>query len=289
MTSFAEILHDVQTRLVPPSVMVPELLRLMGDDRAELRAIGRCVASDPVLASDALRVANSAAFVAATGPVTDCVLAVIRLGEELLCTLVAARLQGTLSRVSKRPRPTADASDALWRHSLRVAIGARIIARRSRFTAPSLAFTTGLLVDVGRLVLREALTRVGREMAPLSPEPGVPLDALERRTYGVDHAMLGAMAARYWRIPEPIPAAIEASHHPMDARGDARLPAVVVHAADAIVSDLDRQAGLDLPRYAVDLSAFAALKLDEAAVADIGRELELEQARTEEALGLAKA
>ncbi|MCC6909430.1 MAG: HDOD domain-containing protein [Phycisphaerales bacterium] len=281
--TIGELLTEVQSKLVPPSVMVPELVRLMGDENAGMNAIGRCVASDPILASDALRVANSAAFAATSGPITDCVLAVLRLGESLVCTLVAERLRGSLASASR----LVPHGDALWRHSLAVAIGARLIARASRFTAPALAFTTGLLVDVGRLVLAELLARSGQDLAPPIPVPGARLDDIERAMYGLDHAQLGAATARFWRIPEPIPSAIEASHRPMEARGEARLPAVVVHAADVIVCDLERAAGRNLPRYPVDRSAFAALKLDDAAIAQIGEALERERDRTLGALGLA--
>ncbi|MFO0744420.1 MAG: HDOD domain-containing protein [Myxococcota bacterium] len=272
--------------LPPPSSMVGPLLRLMGDVRCDLRTIGKFVASDPILASDALRVANSAAYAASTGPVDDCVFAVVRLGESIICSLVAARMKGVLGKPSLHGYDMQESG--LWKHSLRVAIASRLLAKRSGLATPAVAYTAGLLVDIGKILMAESVAeRWDDLMALVGVGDDVPFDEAERQLFGIDHASLGAAATRAWNIPEPVPSAIGASHHPGTAPPEVRALASLVHIADALVTQIGVAAGADGLRYDLDEAALALLKIDRAGLESVVIETELEFRKTESVLSAA--
>jgi putative nucleotidyltransferase with HDIG domain len=77
------------------------------------------------------------------------------------------------------------------------------------------------LHDVGKLVLGHASPSYWelRDPAVRSPERGI---ERERRELGVDHAVVGGVLARRWRLPDELAHAIERHHHD-DAEGLAAL------------------------------------------------------------------
>ena len=90
---------------------------------------------------------------------------------------------------------------------------------------------SALLHDIGKLVLGAADGDYGaRADASGTPERRV---EGERRELGLDHAVIGGVVARRWRLPNRIASAIEL-HHAADARGEAgvvRLADMLVHYA----------------------------------------------------------
>lgn len=273
-------------QLQPPSTMIGPLLKLLDDKRSDMGTIGRFVATDPVLASDALRVANSAAYASATGPIDDCVFAVVRLGEAIICSLVAARLKGVLGRASIAGYDMPDAG--LWKHSLRVAIASRLLARQCGLVKPALAYTAGLLVDIGKIIMADAVAeRWDDLMLLLGAGDEITFDEAERRLFGIDHALLGAAATRAWNIPEPVPSAIGASHHPSRAPVEVRHLASIIHVADVIVTQEGVGGGTDGLRYDADPAAAKLLSIDEATLERVAMETEEEFRKTESVLGAA--
>ena len=111
--------------------------------------------------------------------------------------------------------------------------------------------TAALLHDVGRLVLAELYGDLDAGLG----EGATPEERLrsERREFGIDHPLVGAVLVRRWDFPSSVAAAIE-RHHAADAEGAAaaiRLADLVAHHADGSPitreSMLEAAAILDLP------------------------------------------
>lgn len=281
--SVAQRLVSRAAAVPPPATMIGPLMRMIDDERTDLRQIGRFVAADPVMAADALRVANSAAFATLTGPIDDCVLAVVRLGESIICSLVAARLRGMLGRPSL---PGYDMQrGGLWQHSLRVAIAARLLAKESGAARPAVAYTAGLLVDIGKILMADSVADRWHDlMAVCGESDEVTFDQAERQIFGIDHAALGGIVTRTWNIPEPVPSAIATSHWPRSAPAHARPLACIIHVADALVTQLGVGGGADGLRYDVDEEALALLTDDPLRLQLLAAATESEFKRMESAL-----
>ena len=137
------------------------------------------------------------------------------------------------------------------RHAVATRHAADLIADEARVGRRDELAIAALLHDVGRLVLvRLYGDELGEELNGESPDERA---HRERRDFGIDHALVGAVLARRWGLTPGVAAAIE-RHHSADAEDHAaviRLADLVVHHAagdqvppEALVSGAERL-GLD--------------------------------------------
>ena len=115
------------------------------------------------------------------------------------------------------------------RHAIAVRQATERIAEAARLPAPDELAVAALLHDVGRLVFSE-LYGDGylADMLGEAPDERV---RHERREFGIDHALVGAVLVRRWGLPASISVPIE-RHHSPDAEGAAaalRLADLLVH------------------------------------------------------------
>jgi HD-like signal output (HDOD) protein len=235
----------------PLSHSVTQLLALMGGGgQRSASQLAKVVATDPALTLALLRTVNSAAF-GLRQPVTSAAAAIAYLGDRLV---LAVALNSAAERVFQRPlEGYAAEPGALWRHSLRTAIGARGFAPHCIHPLdPDTAFTAGILHDIGKSVLsrflqpelREALEGGPAQNRKLeAPRSGIPAGlgsevanylALEAQAVGMDHSEVGDLLAEHWKLPPALRAAIRYHHGPLGAPPEARPLCWAVHLADAL-------------------------------------------------------
>jgi putative nucleotidyltransferase with HDIG domain len=156
---------------------------------------------DQALASQVLRVANSATF-AADAPCTSLHQACSRLGMQRIVEIaMAVAVRGRVLANTQR----AALQSLLWRHSILTGFYCKEIARLRRRNVET-AFLCGLLHDIGRAVL---LNCVDDHLGANQPELPV-LDVLA--AVHEHHVAAGALMAREWQLPEQIAEAIECHH-----------------------------------------------------------------------------
>jgi putative nucleotidyltransferase with HDIG domain len=113
-------------------------------------------------------------------------------------------------------------------HSVAVAGTADMIAREIEHPRPDELFVAALLHDLGKVVMADAYPGYRERMSDPNLSPDDRAHA-ERREYGVDHAVIGGVMLRRWRLPQVIAHAVE-RHHAPDADGEA----AVIRLADAL-------------------------------------------------------
>lgn len=241
-----------QLPVLPQAVL--QALALLRSDTASDGDCAERIAVDAAMAARTLRLANSA-FYGVSGRVATIRDAVLLLGRRTLGALLAtAAVADSLARspMNNRAGDATDADEAarqmgrFWRHALASALAAQALASR-RPPDQDVAFTTGLLHDIGQLVL---CAHHGPAMAAVRAAAAAEdADTLahERALLGLDHAQVGAMVARHWRFPAEVVTAIGA-HHASVTDGPPDGPATLadlVHVADAIAHALDLEDDAD--------------------------------------------
>ena len=229
---------------------LPRLLVVLNDDETPAARIVELIALDPALTAKVLQRCNSAAA-GMDHPVVDLDEAITQMGVNTIYRLVAVVIgEGLLS--ADQPG-YGIGSGGLWEHSITAAVAAKTISHKLG-TNDSLAFTAGLLHDIGKLVLSVFLEgSVNTMMTKIGPS-GLSFLEAEKSVLGVQHAEVGGRVLARWNFPEDFVKAVWHHHNPSEARPYEHL-ASCVHLADIIAHYLGRAQGFD--SFAVNTSADA--------------------------------
>lgn len=233
MTTTLHIAPETLRQRVRELPAMPEAVRrvqaTLQDEDARADDCAEHIARDQALAAKTLRLANSA-FYGVPGRVATIQDAVQVLGLRTLSTLLqAAALTGGLGRsVSK-----AFQAGEFWRNSIGTAICARALASELRLD-PNVAFTAGLLHDIGRLALATHFPDQFNAALALQLREKLPPLQAERQVMGADHAQVGALVAAHWHYPADIAQAIAQHHGPEPRKAPGITVIDAVHVADAI-------------------------------------------------------
>lgn len=179
-----------------PTVMI-ELIELFRQSDADVDQIVTLLRRDPALSVEVLRRCNSSYFGNET-PVMDINEAVFRMGfyEVYQITMALFGMAALKPKVAVPGFPT----ETLQRHSSVTAIAAGALAMDVG-ESEGIAFTAGLLHDVGKLVLalgeREKYVAVMEECA----RTGASLSETEKLLFGFNHDEVGARLLHRWGVP----------------------------------------------------------------------------------------
>lgn len=273
--------------LPPMPQVVFKAHAIMDDPDSDARQVAELIETDQAIATKVLKLANSA-YYGLSGKVSSIQHASVVLGYKALRELIT--LAGTSSLLGSKLYGYDMDSGTLWRHSMTVAFGSKIIAHRQSPELENDAFSAGLIHDVGKLVLdRLVLNRKSRFDEYLASGDKSFLSA-ENRILGFDHAEIGYEICLRWQIPEKLATAIR-YHHQMPAEVRDQLAVIVAMAnniavmgeALSMVGQIEN--GIDAVMYMADDDLMAGLGLahedigaimNEAleAVAKISREVE---------------
>jgi putative nucleotidyltransferase with HDIG domain len=206
-----------------------QVLTITDDPDADAEAVARVVDLDPLLTTQILRMANSAAF-GMRFRVASTQLAVSVLGFSAVRSVAVLFASGL--RNHRRAIPP-----GFWQHAATAAAAASILAPRFGI-AKGEAFSLGLIHDLGTAMLQSVDPGLYDEVHPT--DTGVAC-AEELARFGMSHAEVAARLLEGWSFPTHLVETI-ASHHDtaigMSAHG--RLLA----AADAVAHLVLEPAGI---------------------------------------------
>jgi len=206
-----------------------ELVALLQREDTGMGEVSRLIQRDLGMASQVLKLANSVHY-ASDRPVVEITRALAMMGMDSLKSLVLFR--GLISSFESS-RPQGLDLEKLWFHSFEVASGVRkLTVLEGRAELADLAFSVGLLHDIGLVVL--VTDPAGRYKAILEKAQSsrIPLAVLEHDTYGVDHAQVGAHLLSLWGLPPAFCRPVR-EHHAPPAQGEGFPLSAALHLADA--------------------------------------------------------
>lgn len=228
----AEVIHRIGTLPSLPAVIL-ELIQSLSDDNVDSHLLAKKIASDQALVAKMLRVANSS-FYGLQFKVASIPDVIVVLGLRSVRTLAMATAV-TGSFTNHHPVPGFD-FNAFWRHSLGTALCAKALAKRLK-ASEEIAFTAGLLHDIGRLVLASCFPGHLAAVLVYGTEHDCLLQQAERAVIGIDHAMIGEALTRYWKFPRLIQEAV-ARHHALEENAHTQISGII-HVANAIAHALE--------------------------------------------------
>jgi len=251
--------------LPPMPQIVFKAHEIMEDPNSGTKKVAELIETDQAIAAKVLKMANSA-YYGMSGKVSSIQHAAVVLGDKALGELVT--LAGTSSLLSNKLYGYAMDSGELWRHSMTVAFGSKIMAQRYMPQLENDAFSVGLIHDVGKLVLDRPVLNRKSVFDEFMDSGDKTFLSAENRILGFDHAEIGYDICQQWQIPDSLAKAIRYHHRPSAASDDSLV--CIVSMADTIanmaaaMSMAGRiQSGIDAVMYMVDDTVMERLALGE--------------------------
>lgn len=228
MSTRDDILENV--RMVPSLPMTTSrVLELAQSPHSLIADLQREVELDPGLASNILRLANSAYFRGAS-PIASVRDALVRLGTKRVSQLVLTTSVVPIARPAVRGYGLP--AGGLLRHSAATAIAAERLAVAVGVEAPDFTYTAGLLHDLGKIVMGTYLEIDSEPILKLAFDEGISFEQAELRVLGVDHAEVGATLLETWEIPSSVVDVVRWHHLPESFPEGDKTVVDLVHVAD---------------------------------------------------------
>jgi putative nucleotidyltransferase with HDIG domain len=206
----------VKVKNLPPvSYAALKLVNLLEQPAVSNDEVVEALKCDNVLTARLLRACNSPYF-GLEEPVFSVDQAVFLLGHQQILHIVLTLAFGS-AMVVPLPGYAMEVND-LWRHSLITAIAAETVAAEitDLDMEPAVAFTVGLLHDIGKLVMGQVLTPdLQAEIRRRVEQNLMSRSEAEKEVLGTDHSEVGACLLREWRLPEQIVESVANHHHPV--------------------------------------------------------------------------
>jgi HD-like signal output (HDOD) protein len=204
------------------------------DPRSSMHDIAGRIELEPGVAAVVLRQANSAHYGygrrVETIPDAAVVLGIGTIRSLAIASAVLKLLAVDRDGLSQHRQQ-------ILQHSVATAITARVLARRQGTTHPEKAFLTGIIHELGTIVLSRETKPEYLHVVSKARTARRSISDVEREVYGFEHAQLGARLAEAWQFPAPICEALLTQHDPERARMDRGL-CDTLHVADWLAADM---------------------------------------------------
>lgn len=229
--SIEEILGAIESFPSLPHTVV-EIIHSIDDDSVSPTQLAKMIEGDLGMLSGVLKLANSSRYVV-SGGVVIIQEAVTVLGFNAIRNL--ACLEGISNHFWKNGRDVFNFENFM-RHSIGCACSAKFIAR-SLHLNPDIAFISGMLHDVGQVVVAVTLPDEFRAVMEYKKQHDCHIAVAERAVLGIDHAEIGAHLANRWNFPAVIGEAIGGHHREFNTVSSRMVD--VVHVAEVLSHALD--------------------------------------------------
>lgn len=231
-----------QLKPIPQTAL--KILRMFQSARCDIKDITQELSKDQVLSGQTLKLCNSALF---SGMVRIDTLkdAVLLLGENMLIkSVITAAVDAYFSQSGTGGYSLC--KGGLFFHAVGVATTAEVIAEKSgRESSLKLAYTAGLLHDIGKVILDQYVA----ESAPLFfRELGQNNENFirsEKKLLRITHSEAGAILAKKWNFSDELFEVIQLHHTPEKAERNKDL-VCTIYLADLLMEKFN--AGYDLEK-----------------------------------------
>jgi putative nucleotidyltransferase with HDIG domain len=230
-----------QLKPVPQAAL--KIMRLIDEDEYDIRTLADELRKDQVLCARTLKLANSVMF-ASRNPIESVDHALMYLGVNLLVKFViAAAVEGFFAQSASG---YSLCKGGLYHHAVGTAIVSEKLAKLTTAAKPGLAYTAGLLHDIGKVVLDQFVAGAAPLFyRQLIEERATDFIQAEQSLFGTTHSEVGYRLAKKWALPDSLAEAIRHHHRPEQGNGNIELNHIVF-LANLIMSRF--HAGLELEK-----------------------------------------
>jgi putative nucleotidyltransferase with HDIG domain len=227
-----EQIRQLVGRIHPIPQVSLKILRMVKDGNYNFEDVAQVVRQDQTISAKVIRLCNSP-MLRREQPVESIDRALALLGEKkMLLLVVSASMEDSFPSGT---RGYSLCKGGLFQHAMGTAVVAERLADLTGLVHPDLAYTAGLLHDVGKIALDQFIARDFPLFYRRTQFEGLTLLDTEQERFGVDHTSLGNLLAEVWELPGSLRCAITHHHFP-EVATEHRDLVHVIYFADLIMS-----------------------------------------------------
>ena len=194
----------IRTYKIPPQ---PHLINKIQHAGNDLNKIADIVSQDVALSAGILQIINSP-FYGLANKITSIKRATVLLGLKQVSNIVTSQsIKANLGEYINK-----DLND-FWNSATDVANTSAALVKILGFGSPDEAYTLGLFHDCGIPILMEKFDDYAQTIQSAYNNEGRRITQIENEHYATNHAVLGYMVARTWKLPEHLRIAIRDHHN----------------------------------------------------------------------------
>ncbi|MBW2021212.1 MAG: HDOD domain-containing protein [Deltaproteobacteria bacterium] len=198
-------------RVRPIPQIAFKILRMIHDSHYRMQDVAKDVRQDQIISARVIKLCNSA-FVSPKNKIDSIDRALVILGEKLLLGLVVSASMESYFPESRRGYSLC--KGGLYQHALGTARIAQELAKFTGVAPPDIAYTAGLLHDIGKVVLDQYVASAYPFFYRRTQMDGIDLCEAETEKFGITHAEAGERLADRWSLPETLTDTIRHHHNP---------------------------------------------------------------------------
>lgn len=232
-------IYDVNKMIANKEIKLPEmpstafeLNEIVEDPTASVHSIAEVVNKSPSLATLLLRIVNSS-FYGFPSKIDNISRAVTIIGTREITGLALGL--SIVKAFKDIPKEIIDMSSFL-RHSIACGIISRILTANKNIPETEQMFVSGLLHDIGRLIIYQYFPDQAKILLSLSATSDKLLYQQENSLLGGNHTLIGKYLLKTWKLPLELENNIFFHHNPSAAHDP--IKAAIVHLADIMVNAL---------------------------------------------------
>ena len=224
----------IRNKIKLPSlpVIFSQINEAISDPKSSATHVANIINKDSSLSARLLKIVNSALY-GFPSRIDTISRAVAIIGTKQLSILAL----GTSALAVFKDIPS-DLLDMrlFWKHSIACGIIARIIASYKNDKMTERFFLAGLLHDIGRLIMLKYLPLQAKEALLRAKRTNRLLCTTEEEVTGFNHAAIGSILVKEWKLPATLENAIRYHHNCSECK--ISLEPAVVHLSDIITNAL---------------------------------------------------
>ena len=170
---------------------------VLNSPRSSASHMADVVEKDTSLSAKLLKIVNSA-FYSFPSKIDSIRRAITIIGTKELATLAVGI--SAIEAFQGIPKELTNMR-LFWKHSIACGVFARLLGTYVEGVSTERLFVSGLLHDVGRLVIFRALPKYSAYSLQLSIRDSRPLASVEKELYGFEHADVGSALMEKWKFP----------------------------------------------------------------------------------------
>jgi putative nucleotidyltransferase with HDIG domain len=198
-------------RLLPVPQFAISIAHMLSDEDMDIASIANEIKRDQVLSATVLRLCNSS-YLGLPRKIASIDQAIVYLGSKTLIQMVITAQTEKIFHSSEHGYSLS--RGGLYHHALATARLSERLAKVHRGIAPDVAYTAGLLHDIGKVVLDQYIADIQPLFYRMIHDKNQDSITLEREIFGIDHCQAGLVLTERWDLPDIIKDAILFHHYP---------------------------------------------------------------------------